>query len=87
LTSMGICKVRAESVSRTAPSKKQWVLPSHLYPIHFYVRPGSCKICVTWGSGTFVGGEEEWMLQKCENASISVQQVCSCAAAWQEKGS
>jgi len=43
----------------------------YLYPIHFYVRPGSCKICVTWGSGTFVG-EEEWMLQKCARMLLSV---------------
>jgi len=87
LTSMGICKVRAESVSRTAPSKKQWVLPSHLSIPHSF-------LCQTWKLQNLCdmgfwdicrrGGMNASKV--CENASISVQ-VCSCAAAWEEKGS
>jgi hypothetical protein len=63
LTSMSICKVRVESVSKTAPSKKQCSPSQHLYPIHFYVRPGSCKFVCDMGFWDI------WcrrgMLQKC----------------------
>ncbi len=67
-----------ERVSKTASSKKQ-CSPHFYIPFIFYVRTGSCKICVTWGSGTtFVVGEESFksvrMLLRSVCKSVHVQQ-------------